>query len=49
MCQNLDVLLLKEGYSDLGFVDFAQLWNQYIPGTVVDDVTFFIHVKHPHG
>ena len=27
MGQNLDVLFLYEGHSDLGFVGFAQLWD----------------------
>ena len=27
--QNLDVLLLQEGHSDLGFVGFAQLWDPF--------------------
>ena len=29
MGQNLDVLLLKEGRSDFGFVGFAQLWDPF--------------------
>ena len=29
MGQNLVVLPLKEGHSDLGFVPFAQLWNPF--------------------
>ena len=41
MGQNLDVLLLKEGHSDLGFVGFAQLWDPFFSGTV-DDLIFLI-------
>ena len=42
MSQNLDVLLFKEGHSDLGFVGFAQLWDPFIPPGVIDDITFLV-------
>ena len=41
MGQNLDVLLLREGHSDLGFVGFAQLRRPFLSG-LVDDITFLI-------
>ena len=41
MGQNLDVLLLEKGHSDLGFVGFAQLWDPFFSGTD-DDITFSI-------
>ena len=52
MGQNLDVLLLWEGHSDLGFVGFSQCWDPlktffFKKSTV--DITFFNHVKHPQG
>lgn len=32
-----NVLLLKEGHSDHGFVEFAWVWNQlFFPGTIAD-------------
>ena len=41
MGQNLDVLRLSEGHSDLGLVGFAQFWGPFFSGTV-DDITFLI-------
>ena len=40
MSQNLDVWLLKEGHSDLGFVGSAQLWDPFLSGAI-DDITFW--------
>ena len=39
MGQNLDVLLLYKGHSDLGLVGFAQLLDPLFSGTF-DDITF---------
>ena len=36
MGQNLDVLPLQEGHSDLVFVGFVQLWNPFFSGTTDD-------------
>ena len=40
--QNFDVLLLKEGHSDLGFVGFARLRDLFLISGAVDDITFEI-------
>ena len=45
MGQNLVVLLLKEGHSDLGFVNCAQLWDPCVSGTVDDNTSHLNHVK----
>ena len=45
MGQNLVVLPLKEGHSDLGFVNCAQLWDPCVSGTVDDNTSHLNHVK----